>query len=153
MASYRPRNFKLADDYSFPGDPALEIRPYIFPETAVIAVDVALATSRPLLIAGPPGCGKSRLAEAMAAVLGWNFLSKTITSRTRLEELTVEVDHLRRLHDAHRAARPDAVDLKPDQAYHNPGSLLVGFRPGVSRTPWTQRCRRRRIRRHLALSR
>ena len=79
MASYRPRNFKLADDYSFPGDPALEIRPYIFTETAVIAVDVALATSRPLLIAGPPGCGKSRLAEAMAAVLGWNFLSKTIT--------------------------------------------------------------------------
>ena len=127
MARYRPRNFKLADDYSFPGDPALEIKPYIFPETAVIAVDVALATSRPLLIAGPPGCGKSRLAEAMAAVLGWNFLSKTITSRTRLEELTVEVDHLRRLHDAHRAARPDAVDLKPDQAYDNPGVFWWAF--------------------------
>ncbi|HRF74735.1 MAG TPA: MoxR family ATPase [Accumulibacter sp.] len=127
MARYRPTNFTLPADYSFPGDPVLEIKPYIFSEAAVIAVDVALATSRPLLVAGPPGCGKSRLAEAMAATLGWNYLGKTITSRTRLEELTVEVDHLRRLHDAHRAARADAKQLKPDEAYHNPGIFWWAF--------------------------
>ncbi|MFW5397654.1 MAG: dynein-related subfamily AAA family protein [Candidatus Accumulibacter regalis] len=122
MALYTPRKFELDADYCVRRDDKRHIRPYIFPETAVIAVDVALATNRPLLIAGPPGCGKSRLAEAMANVLGWHFLSKTITSRTRLEELTVEVDHLRRLHDAHRAA-----SLKPDQAYHNPGIFWWAF--------------------------
>jgi len=127
MARYVPRNFTLPDDYCFPGDGTRDIDPYLFPEAAVIAVDVALATRRPLLVAGPPGCGKSRLAEAMAAVLGWNFLGKTMTSRTRLEELTVEVDHLRRLHDAHRAARPNSGDLKPDEAYYNPGVFWWAF--------------------------
>ena len=126
MARYIPRNFTLTN-YGFPGDDQRVIAPYLFPEAAVIALDVALATRRPLLVAGPPGCGKSRLAEAMAAVLGWNFLSKTITSRTRLEELTVDVDHLRRLHDAHRAARADAEQLKPDEAYHNPGIFWWAF--------------------------
>lgn len=126
-ARYTPRNFTLADNSCFAGDDERHIDPYLFPEAAVIAVDVALATGRPLLVAGPPGCGKSRLAEAMAAVLGWNFLAKTMTSRTRLEELTVEVDYLRRLHDAHSAARADADERKPDQAYYQPGVFWWAF--------------------------
>lgn len=127
MTRYSPRHFTLPGDYCFIGDDKRNIDPYLFPDAAVIAVDVALATGRPLLVAGPPGCGKSRLAEAMAAVLGWNFLGKTMTSRTRLEELTAEVDHLRRLHDAHRAARPGTEQLKPEKAYHNPGVFWWAF--------------------------
>ena len=137
MTLYQPRNFTLTD-YRFAGDEALDIPPYLFSEPAVIAIDVALATRRPLLVAGPPGCGKSRLAEAMAALLGWNFLATTMTSHTRLEELTVEVDHLRRLHDAHCAAIPapapdpdkpplPAAALKPDAAYYTPGIFWWAF--------------------------
>jgi MoxR-like ATPase len=133
MARYRPTNFTLPDDYSFAGDPALEIKPYIFSEAAVIAVEVALVTQRPLLVAGPPGCGKSRLAETVAAVLQWNFLHQTITSRTRVEQLTVDVDHLRRLNDAQRAARPDARSnsraLERDEEYYNPGIFWWAFNP------------------------
>jgi MoxR-like ATPase len=133
MTRYQPKNFTLTD-YRFAGDQKGDISPYLFPESAVIAIDVALASGRPLLVAGPPGCGKSCLAEAMAAVLGWNFLAKTMTSRTRLEQLTVDIDHLRRLHDAHCAAsagaeapNPSLSALKPDAAYYNPGIFWWAF--------------------------
>ena len=134
MSPYQPKNFTLTD-YRFAGDADLGLPPYLFCEAAVIAIDVALATGRPLLVAGPPGCGKSRLAEAMAALLGWNFRATTMTSHTQLEELTVEVDHLRRLHDAHCAAIPappagpalPAVALKPAAAYYNPGIFWWAF--------------------------
>ena len=43
------------------------VEPYVFNDDMVIAVDVALATKRPLLVSGNPGSGKSRLADAIAA--------------------------------------------------------------------------------------
>ncbi len=129
MSRYQPKHFKLPKDYRYPGSATPKVEPYIFDERIAIAVDVALATDRPLLVAGPPGCGKSRLAEALAALLGWNYLATTMTSRTRLEELTVEVDHLRRLHDAHRGNTTDTDTLKPDAAYHNPGRFWWAFHP------------------------
>lgn len=131
MGRYIPKNFPLPADYRFPGEPERNVEPYIFRENIVIALDVALATDRPLLVAGRPGCGKSRLADAVAAILKWNFLARTITSRTRLEELTVEVDHLRRLHDAQHGK--DADTLKPDSAYHNPGIFWWAFHPQSAR--------------------
>lgn len=70
--------------------------------------------------------------DAVAAVQGWNLLAKTMTSRTRLESLTVEVDQLRRLNDAQ--ARGDASDLKPDAYYLNPGLFWWAFRPETART-------------------
>lgn len=113
---YKPKHFELPNDETINIE---GISPYVFTEKIAIAVDVALATGRPLLVAGPPGSGKSRLADALAALKDWNFLSHTMTSRTRLEELTGELDHLQRLHDAHAGARND--ELKPDWAYRKPG--------------------------------
>lgn len=128
MNPYQPKHFKLPADQISPGVPQDQIAPYLFSENIIIAMDVALATNRPLLISGPPGCGKTRLGETMAALLDWSFLNKTLTSRTRLEELTVEVDHLQRLHDAQLAAhKPDL--LKTDQAYYKPGIFWWAFDP------------------------
>lgn len=139
MSQYTPLKLRrLPADYCFPAQPGVDatqpgVDAYIFPEEAVIAVEVALVTQRPLLVAGPPGCGKSRLAETVAAVLQWNFLHQTITSRTRVEQLTVDVDHLRRLNDAQRAARPDARSnaraLERDEEYYNPGIFWWAFNP------------------------
>ncbi|MGH8548685.1 MAG: AAA family ATPase [Methylococcales bacterium] len=127
---YKPTYFKnlplsgiLAKDGDNP--------PYVFSDDIVIALDVALATDRPLLVSGKPGCGKSRLADAAAAVQGWNFLGRTITSRTRLEELTVEVDQLRRLNDVQ--VWKSKSSMKPDQAYHNPGIFWWAFNPDSAR--------------------
>jgi len=99
--------------------------PYVFDDDIVLAVDVALATKRPLLVSGRPGSGKSRLAEAIAAVQEWNFLGITVTSRTRLETLTAEVDQLRRLNDAQ--ARLEVEELKPDAYYLKPGVFWWAF--------------------------
>jgi MoxR-like ATPase len=39
---------------------------YVYDESIVLAVNVALATGRPLLIYGPTGCGKSSVARTIA---------------------------------------------------------------------------------------
>lgn len=116
--SYEPTHFKLPKNNTLEREG--EINPYVFTEDITIALDVAFATNRPLLVAGEPGSGKSRLAEAIAALKGWHFLSKTMTSRTRLEELTVEMDHLRRMHDAYAGNNND-TSMKDNWVYHNPG--------------------------------
>jgi len=137
--SYRPKHLKLPEDDVLPKDDAKGVLPYVFTEAIAIAVDVALATERPLLVSGNPGCGKSRLADAIAEVQQWSLLSRTITSRTRLEHLTAEVDQLRRLNDA-QAARLDsagrdgeAAARRPDGYYLNPGIFWWAFDPEGAR--------------------
>jgi len=73
---------------------------YVYDEGTILAVRVALATGRPLLVRGPSGCGKSSLARHAARVLRWRYYEKVITSRTQAQDLLWDVDHLRRLQDA-----------------------------------------------------
>lgn len=122
--NYDPVFFNLPPEDIFPGEEGVE--PYVFTEDIAIAIDVAHITGRPLLVEGKPGCGKSRLAEALAAVKGWHFLSKSITSRTTLEDLTNEYDHLQRLHDAYSAGG-DSDSIRPDWEYNRPGIFWWAF--------------------------
>jgi MoxR-like ATPase len=122
---YRPQLFDLPPDSTWDGGHGYP--PYVFNDDIAVAVDVALATRRPLLIAGPPGSGKSMLAPAMAGLLDWRYLRHTLTSRSRLEELTGEADHLRRLHDAQAAVQGQR--LPPDWHYRKPGLLWWAYSP------------------------
>ncbi|MEW8627232.1 MAG: MoxR family ATPase [Candidatus Thiodiazotropha sp.] len=122
--NYDPDFFDLPPEDTFPGDD--DVEPYVFTEDIAIAIDVAHITGRPLLVEGKPGCGKSRLAEALAAVKGWHFLNKSITSRTTLEDLTNEFDHLQRLHDAHSAGG-NSDSIKADWEYNRPGIFWWAF--------------------------
>ncbi|MEO0380543.1 MAG: AAA family ATPase, partial [Pseudomonadota bacterium] len=101
--------------------------PYQFRPDVLLAVDVALNTGRPLLISGPPGCGKTSLARAIASGLNARYLSRTITSRTQIDDLFAEVDTLRRLADAQ--ARMAGDPLLPAWAYLRPGLLWWAFDP------------------------
>jgi MoxR-like ATPase len=73
---------------------------YLLTAQARLAVDVALAAGRPLLVQGQPGCGKTMLALAVAQRAHWDFHSATVTSRTRAQDLQWTFDAVRRLRDA-----------------------------------------------------
>jgi MoxR-like ATPase len=94
---------------------------YEFTSQIELAVNIALATGRPLLVRGSPGSGKSSLAKAIAHQMKWRYYEVTVTSRTNAEDLLWTFDNLRRLNDA------QAHDLNDDSYYIKPGILWWAF--------------------------
>jgi MoxR-like ATPase len=100
---------------------------YIYHPKIVLALNVALATKRPLLVSGEPGSGKSTLARSAAAVLGRAYYERVITSRTQAADLLWTFDALGRLSDATAGAH--VRRLKPASGYIEPGPLWWAFDP------------------------
>jgi len=98
---------------------------YVYSARTILALNVVLATRRPLLISGEPGSGKSMLAMNAAALLGCAFYKETVTSKTQAADLLWTFDTLRRLSDAQTAGQ----DLLPKQYYVDPGTLWWAFDP------------------------
>jgi MoxR-like ATPase len=61
------------------------------------AVNAALSASRPLLVRGEPGVGKSQLARAAAKALGRVFVQHVVDSRTESRDLLWHFDAVGRL--------------------------------------------------------
>jgi MoxR-like ATPase len=100
-AGYKPKHFspekrvhRVKSDTSQPRDD----RVYVYSDEIVFAVNVAIATRRPLLVRGESGSGKSSLARNVADVLGWRYFEHVVTSRTEARDLLWDVDLVRRLH-------------------------------------------------------
>jgi len=64
------------------------------------AINAALSSSRPLLVRGEPGIGKSQLARAAAKLLGRAFLQHVVDSRTESHDLLWHFDAVGRLAEA-----------------------------------------------------
>ena len=73
---------------------------YRYTDDIVLAVNVALATGRPLLVRGPSGSGKSSLAFSLARILNRRYYEFVVTSRTQAQDLLWRFDAVRRLGDA-----------------------------------------------------
>jgi MoxR-like ATPase len=73
--------------------------PYVAPRSLREAVNLALFLSRPLLLEGEPGTGKTRLAHAVAYDLGWPLIEIYIRSTSRAQDLLWTFDAVRRLYD------------------------------------------------------
>jgi len=99
---------------------------YVYSPEIELAINVAIATARPLLVRGLSGVGKSSLARNVAHVLGWRYYEKVITARTHARDLLWEVDLVRRLNDAQNPGTDVSEDLAP---YVVPGILWWAFDP------------------------
>jgi len=73
---------------------------YVTTEDLTLAVNAAVMLQRPLLIKGEPGTGKTRLAEEVAASLGFELLEWHIKSTTKAQQGLYEYDAVSRLRDS-----------------------------------------------------
>jgi MoxR-like ATPase len=78
-------------------------------------VNLAIHLSRPLLVEGEAGCGKTRLAHAIAEGLGLasSMVSTTVKSTSQAKDLLYRFDALRRLQDAQDQANSTAREVWP----------------------------------------
>jgi MoxR-like ATPase len=122
VRTWKPEATPLAG----PGDSTYS---YMWSDATRLAVQVALVTGRALLLRGEPGIGKTTLAEAAAATLGWRYYRHTTTSRTEATQILWSVDVVRRLADAQRSRD----DLPPEASYLEPRELWWAFDPDSAR--------------------
>lgn len=73
--------------------------PYVVSEPLKKAVNLAIYLRRPLLLEGDAGCGKTRLASAVAYELGLPLYRWDIRSTTKAQDGLYEYDAILRLHD------------------------------------------------------
>ena len=110
----------------------LEATPHYFESEALLALEAALETRRPLLIRGEPGTGKSQLARAAAHVLDAVLLVKVVDARTEIEDLFWRFDAVRRLADAQilgglGVEREEAKKELAEESYLVPEALWWAF--------------------------
>lgn len=98
---------------------------YLLDKRSAYALQMALATKRPLLVKGEPGLGKSYLALAAAKLLGRTFMAEVINSHTEGQDLLWKDDPVQRLSDG-QSQQKSADELHPKR-YINPGVLWWAF--------------------------
>lgn len=125
----------------------LKLDAYIPSESLKNAVNMMiLLQKRPLLIMGEPGCGKTRLAEAVAYDLYGKDYKKHyfewhIKSTTKAKEGLYRYDALRRLNDAQINGREtgkvdiDNMKLDAKNSYITSGSLTKAFKASKQGQP------------------
>jgi MoxR-like ATPase len=96
---------------------------YVATEDLRLAVNAAITLSRPLLIKGEPGTGKTRLAEEVARGLGVPLLEWHIKSTTKAQQGLYEYDAVSRLRDS-QLGDPKVHDIAN---YIVPGMLWQAF--------------------------
>jgi MoxR-like ATPase len=105
-----------------------DLPPYIMSDTTRLAVNVALATERPLLLRGDPGSGKSTLARYVAFCKDWDYEAGVITSRTEARDLLYRFDAVRRLSD-YSLPRKEGSKPPGNETYIEPGVLWRAMHP------------------------
>lgn len=106
------------------------IAPYIPSPELVNAVNLTIyLEKRPLLLKGEPGCGKTRLAEAVARELGLPLVTWYIKSTSRARDGLYTYDAVKRLHDAQlvRMGEKSQSDVSNLNKYIGKGALGKAF--------------------------
>jgi MoxR-like ATPase len=80
-------------------DSPTQPEPYVASPELKKAVNLAIYLKRPLLLEGDAGCGKTRLASAVAYELGLPLYRWDVRSTTKAQDGLYEYDAILRLHD------------------------------------------------------
>lgn len=93
--------------------------PYVVSDALKKAVNLAIYLRRPLLLEGDAGCGKTRLASAVAYELGLPLYRWNVRSSTRAQDGLYEYDAILRLHDVEvqksQGGRPPVMSDEGDK--------------------------------------
>ena len=100
---------------------------YIATPDLTLAVNAAMALTRPLLIKGEPGTGKTLLAEEVAEALGMPLLQWHIKSTTKAQQGLYEYDAVSRLRDSQLGDIDGGERVKNIENYIVPGVLWQAF--------------------------
>jgi MoxR-like ATPase len=101
-----------------------------------LAVRVALAVNRPLLVFGPSGCGKSSLVFNLARLLGRRYYEFVVNSRSEASDLYYRFDAVRRLGEAQlgaAGAEDGAARWRDSHNFIDPGPLWWVYSPQTAR--------------------
>ena len=94
-----PQEFTPEELANRPEDSPRDIEPYVASEGLIQAVNLAMHVGRPLLLEGEAGCGKTRLARAIAYELGLPLHTWHVRSTSKALEGLYTYDAILRLHD------------------------------------------------------
>lgn len=104
------------------------LAPYLPSPELINAVNLAIfLEKRPLLLKGEPGCGKTRLAEAVAQALGLPYEPWYIKSTSKARDGFYTYDAVRRLHDAQLKDEESKSKVKNIDKYIKPGPVGRAF--------------------------
>jgi MoxR-like ATPase len=118
-------------------DSPQEPEPYLADPELIQAVNLAIYLRRPLLLEGEAGCGKTRLASAVAYELGLPLYRWNIRSTTKAVEGQYTYDAILRLHDVQTKQFDANLHRDPSDAknYRDMGAIGKAFelkdRPAV----------------------
>lgn len=104
------------------------IEPYVPHKSLIRAVNVAMALQRPLLLKGEPGCGKTRLARAVADELELPYFEWNVKSTSRAQDGLYTYDTIGRLRDAQLSASTDLTDTERERIrtrFQDPASYII----------------------------
>jgi len=97
---------------------------YVVSESLLRSVNIAIALSKPLLIKGEPGTGKTMLAQAVSEALGKKLLIWNIKSTTKAQDGLYVYDTVQRLYDSQFGG----TGVSDIARYIRPGKLGEAFR-------------------------
>ena len=117
-------------DLEYRGLPLIEkgVEPYVPQKSLIQAVNVAIALERPLLLKGEPGCGKTKLARAVADELELPYFEWNVKSTSRAQDGLYTYDTIGRLRDAQLAASAELTKTEKERIrdrFQNPASYII----------------------------
>ncbi|WP_240670631.1 AAA family ATPase [Actinoplanes solisilvae] len=116
----------VGEDVAAENPPPVTVRPdpYLPSPDLVRVVDLAIALGRPLLLQGEPGCGKTRLAHAVAYALEMPLEVAYVKSTSSAQDLLYRYDAVRRLYDS-QLHDPKARDAANYLTYGPLGRAII----------------------------